>query len=397
MPPTNEPPFSKLWPWVCFVTSLYLLNCVGRTILGPLLEPIELGLGIQHVEATSILLWQAVGFSLGMLCSGFCLGYVQPRQQASFSLIFGGIFLVFVPLSDQLWSLRLLIAAFGLFAGMYVTAGMAVMHSFITYKNWGKAISIHQLAPHVSFICTPLMANFFLTFMSWRACLSLIGLLCIMVGGFFLLFGRGGHQRLPRMSFKGFAQIVASPTAILIMFFMIMGMSGEFAIFSLLPLYMTSELNLDLDRANYILSLSRLLCPFFVLIGGVLVDRLPPRPFVGILLVLHALCVWLISVHSVPVAVAGIALQGVVVALYAASAFKMLAEIFPAERQPVILAAVMPLGSLIAVGVIPNLFGYAGDVASFSLAFRLYGVFGLLVASLLWPLSVLAYKKNQTA
>ncbi len=387
MPLPGSSPFRPLLPWVCFVTLAYLLNCVGRSIFGPLLPSIEGEFNISHSLATSILLWVAGGFCIGLFFSNFTLGLVTPRRQVALSLVTAGFFLALTPLTSGILGLKILALCFGFCAGMYTTGGIATLQSLVDYGNWGTAMGIHQMAPHLSFICAPLLATLFLDFLPWRYCIALAGCFCIVGGILFGLFARGGNQRPQRTSFRGVGEILREPAAIIIAIWMFMGMSGEFSVFSVLPLYFTSELGLTQEGANVLLSITRLFSPVCVLIGGIVSDRISAGKVVVFFLIFHAAALWLLSSHSLPLAIIGCTFQGGVAALAAPSTYKLLARHFPAAQQPVFLASFMPLASLVAVGIIPRIFGWAGDNFSFAAAFRFYGLFSLslLILFLFFP------------
>ena len=56
-------PFRKACPWVFFVALAFLMNYIGRSILGPLLSPIERDMGINHGQATGLFMFHAAAFT----------------------------------------------------------------------------------------------------------------------------------------------------------------------------------------------------------------------------------------------------------------------------------------------------------------------------------------------
>jgi len=52
----NDLPFSSQVPFILFLTSIFLLNFMGRIILSPLMPAVEKDLGLGHGEAGSFFL-----------------------------------------------------------------------------------------------------------------------------------------------------------------------------------------------------------------------------------------------------------------------------------------------------------------------------------------------------
>ena len=350
MPPKDIPmPFRTALPWTGFVALLFLLNYMSRSTLTPLLVSIEKDLGIGHAQATSLLLMQSAGFSSALAASGFLLSRFKPRQIATIPLAIAGGILLLMPLVHTLGQARLVFIAFGLGVGFYFPAGMATLSSLVFPKDWGKAVAIHELAPNTGFILIPLLAQAGLMFTDWRGVFAIMGVLMICTAGAFLLWGRGGNTRTDAPSFKGCGVLLKN-----------------------LQIVLVSAAGFGPEEANLGLSISRLAMPVIVIAAGWAADRFNAKRTVSACFLLHAVALCLMSVDAsvsrIP-ALCGVFLQAASMAFVFPPLFKVFAQCFSADEQPILLSLTMPLAGLISAGGIPFFIGYCGEYYTFGLAF----------------------------
>ena len=346
MPPKDIPmPFRTALPWTGFVALLFLLNYMSRSTLTPLLVSIEEDLGIGHAQATSLLLMQSAGFSSALAASGFLLSRFKPRQIATIPLAIAGGILLLMPLVHTLGQARLVFIAFGLGVGFYFPAGMATLSSLVFPKDWGKAVAIHELAPNTGFILIPLLAQAGLMFTDWR--------------GVFAIF-------------KGCGVLLKNPASWIVALLMAVSMIGEFSIYSILQIFLVSAAGFGPEEANLGLSISRLAMPVIVIAAGWAADRFNAKRTVSACFLLHAVALCLMSVDAsvsrIP-ALCGVFLQAASMAFVFPPLFKVFAQCFSADEQPILLSLTMPLAGLISAGGIPFFIGYCGEYYTFGLAF----------------------------
>lgn len=65
--------------------------------------------------------------------------------------------LVLIPFSfvDSLWAMRFLMLGVGLAGGLHTPSAIATITAQVQKKDWGKALSVHQSAPPLSFVLAP--------------------------------------------------------------------------------------------------------------------------------------------------------------------------------------------------------------------------------------------------
>ena len=141
-----------------FIAWLFYLGFISRVIFAPLMPAIEQDLGIDHGQAGSLFLMITLGYLVAPFCSGLVSSMVNHRGALTLSAWIVGLVLLPFLWIQNLWLVRLLMAIIGLAAGLHLPSAMATITAEIRKADWGKALSIHQAAPPLSFITAPLIA-----------------------------------------------------------------------------------------------------------------------------------------------------------------------------------------------------------------------------------------------
>ncbi|NHZ45161.1 MFS transporter, partial [Nitratidesulfovibrio liaohensis] len=191
-PPTpadTAPAFSAALPWVGLVGLLFFINYGSRAMLAPLLLSIEADLGLDHAQATRLLFLMACGFTVSLAASAFLLSRVTPRRMAAFSCMATGAVLMGMAAVRDHATARYMFVLMGLAAGLYFPAGMATLGTLARQRDWGKAVSIHELGPNLSFVAVPLLAEAGLRVTDWRGVLLAVGVAGMLTGIVFAWVG----------------------------------------------------------------------------------------------------------------------------------------------------------------------------------------------------------------
>ena len=209
-------------------------------------------------------------------------------------------------------------------------------------------------------------------FTDWRGVFAIMGVLMICTAGAFLLWGRGGNTRTDAPSFKGCGVLLKNPASWIVALLMAASMIGEFSIYSILQIFLVSAAGFGPEEANLGLSISRLAMPVIVIAAGWAADRFNAKRTVRACFLLHAVALCLMSVDAsvsrIP-ALCGVFLQAASMAFVFPPLFKVFAQCFSADEQPILLSLTMPLAGLISAGGIPFFIGYCGEYYTFGLAF----------------------------
>jgi len=191
--PERVPSFrSQLMP-LFFLVEIFFLNFMSRVLLSPLLPTVEKDLKIGHEEAGSLFFLISFGYCIMLLGSSFVSSRLNHRGTIILSTVLVGGALLFVGLSHQLWMVRIGLFALGIASGLYLPSGIAILTELVSPRHWGKAVSIHELAPNSSFVLAPLIAQLLLNCFSWQGIFTLFGVLSVLSGILFSFFWRGGR------------------------------------------------------------------------------------------------------------------------------------------------------------------------------------------------------------
>lgn len=378
-------PFAQAWPWTAFVALIFLANYGARSALSPLLVSIEMDLHVSHSQATSLLMLQGVGFSIALGISGLIMSSLRPAHMAVLSLVGGGSALMLMPLVTTLAHGQIIFLLFGLLVGLYFPAGMAILNSIVFPKDLGKAVGIHELAPNIGFIIMPLCMQLALAYTDWRGAFSYVGISMILIGLSFLFFGRGGQQCTPPTSLAGVSKLFHTRSTWLFALLLTMCLVGEFTIYSVLQLYLVSDGGYSPEKANLIMSLSRVLTPMAVFAAGFAADTFNPITLLRASLLLHGVALILMSLNNSILALSGVCLQSFSIAFSFPVLFKIMSNCISIREQPLLLSFTMPVAGIIATGLIPWLLGLCGQYASFGLGFAILGVLSVVSVWALEP------------
>lgn len=374
-----SPTLRPVLPWVALLCLVFFANYTARSILGPLLVYIEQEMHLAHSQATGLMMIMSLGFSTSLALSSFIVSVIKPRIVIVISIILAGCALLAMSQGESLLALRAAVLFAGAATGLYFTSSMAGMGSLVSKESWSKAIAMHELAPPLSFILAPLIAEAGIYFGgSWRGALILWGSCCIAIGIIFFLLFKGGEQTTERPSWSGVKEIFSNPLVWFFAWCFTCGIAGEFAPFNVLSLHLNLERGLDAEYANKLLAATRLLSPFAVILGGVLAPRLGTKRTMQLFFGLHGLCLVFMGLPAMVLALPGMFLQPLLPAFAFPAIFSILAEYFDLRQHPTILGLTMPFISYIGSGLTPKFLGIIGDHFSFAAGFIILGCISLL-------------------
>lgn len=365
----QESEFRKILPWVAFLSLMFFTNYTGRSIIGPLLVYVEQDLGLDHSQATGLLMYMSAGFSVCLIFSGFVPARIKPRLVVGLSAVCLSIMLMLLSLCRSLTALSIALAGCGAFAGLYFASAMACMGSVVAREDWSKAIAMHELGPAFSFIAAPLIAEAGLALTgSWRGALQLWGACALAVACVWLACVRQGAKKSDPPSVKGIKELARQPLVWFFCWCFAFGIAGEFTPYNVMSLHLTSDRGLSADDANHLLALTRIAAPFAVILGGTL----------RLFFMLHGLCLVTMGLPWFKAAVPAMFLQALMPAFAWPAMLSILPEKFPARIHPTILSMTMPIAVYFGTGLAPKAMGIIGDRFSFSVGFIILGCISLL-------------------
>jgi len=381
MNPQKTLPF-PLMPLFLLV-GIFYLTFVSRVVLAPLLPVIEADLGLGHGEAGFLFLFIAVGYGAGLLGSGFVSSLLNHRRTILLSILMVGVAMLLISWSSSFKGMHCGLVLLGIFAGFYLPSGLATLTNLISKEHWGKAIAIHELAPNLGFVTAPLLSEALLKIFSWRQALAALGVGALLMGVLFLLVGRGGTDRGDRPRLTSMNKIVLNPSFWVMTAMFTISIGSSIGVYTMLPLFLVSELAMDRGWANTLIGLSRVFGIVILFFSGMITDRVGPKRALTVFLTTTGVFTLLLGlIHGKVTTPVVIFLQAASTACLFPVGFTLLSLIFPTPLRNVAVSLVMLVGFLLGGGAIPTGIGHWAETFSFSSGFSLLGIFFLAMLPL---------------
>ena len=359
---------------VVLVTAIFYLNFSSRVILAPLLPVIERDLGIGHGEAGSLFLYITCGSGVGLLGSGLVSSRLTHRAIITLTILLVGITLTAISMSNSLSVMRGGLVLMGVFAGFYVPSAIATLTGLARQEHWGRALAIHELGPNLGFITVPLLAEALLQFFSWRGSLSVVGAACVLAGILFLFLGQGGKHKGEPPRFEFMSRIARNPSYWVMVSLFTVSIGSSVGIYSMIPLFLVSEMNMDRPWANALIGFSRVFGIVVLFLSGWITKRFGPKNSMAFFLAATAVFTLSLGALRGPgLTPALMFFQAASVACLFPVGFTVLSLLFPLQLRGVAVSLVMLVASLLGGGLLPSAIGHWAEAFSFSSAFILFG------------------------
>jgi NNP family nitrate/nitrite transporter-like MFS transporter len=358
-----------------FLAWLFYLGFVSRVIFGPLMPAIEQDLGISHAQAGSLFLFMSVGYLLAPICSGLISSKINHRGTLMVSAWSIGLALAPFVLVGSIWAVRLLLVAIGFSAGIHLPSAIATITAEVRKADWGKALSVHQCAPPLSFVSAPLVAALFFNWFSWRTILAIWAMLALISAIAYSYRGRGGDFPGQLPGPQNVKTIVSKPSFWIMVVLFAMAMGGNAGIYAMLPLFFVNERGFDLTWANTLIGLSQISGVVMVFVAGYITDRIGQKTTMMIALVATAICTVLLGLGKGALLVVVLFVQPAVLSSFFPAAFAALSRIAPPALRSVTNALGPPLAFLVGGGLLPTVIGYLGQTYTFAAGIVASGCF----------------------
>jgi len=364
---------SQLIP-LFLITSIFLLNFTSRIVLSPLLPTIESNLGLNHGDAGSLFLFLSLGYFISLLGSGHISSRISHKKTIAISAIAVGIALSAVSLSKSLFALRCCVFLLGVSAGVYLPSGITTVTSLVNSKDWGKAVAIHELAPNLSFILTPLLVAILLHCFFWRHILFLIGTGSVIVGIAFARFGKGGHFSGQAPNFSAIKTIIKIPNFWILIFLFSLAITSTLGIYNMLPLYLVAEHGVNHEWANTLVGISRISTLGMAFLSGWATDRLGPKTIMLCVFFVTGILTFLLGIVSTYWVLIVVFLQPVLAVCFYPAGFSALSSISTPENRNVAISLTIPIAFVLGGGAVPAFIGILADLGYFSWGISLSGL-----------------------
>ena len=364
---------SQLIP-LFLIASIFLLNFTSRIVFAPLLPTIESNLGLSHGSAGSLFLFLSLGYFLSLLGSGHISSRISHKKTIAVSAIAVGTALSAVSFSKSLIAVRCCVFLLGISAGTYLPSGITTVTSLVNPKHWGKAVAIHELAPNLSFILTPLLVEILLRWLFWRHILLLIGLGSVIVGIVFARFGKGGDFLGETPNLSAIKTIIKTPNFWILIFLFSLAITSTLGIYNMLPLYLVAEHGVSQEWANTLVGISRISTLGMAFLAGLATDRLGPKTIMLCVFFVTGILTVLLGIVSTYWVIIVVFFQPVLAVCFYPAGFSALSSISTPENRNVAISLTIPIAFVLGGGAVPALIGIMADLGYFSWGISLSGI-----------------------
>ena len=376
--PQLQKAFRDRLPPLLLLTSIFFVNFLARIVLAPLMPAVESDLGLSHAEAGSFFLLVSLGYFTTILASSFITSRLTHKQTIISSNIALGFALLVTSFSTGLWGMRLGLIMVGMAAGPYIPSSIATLTTLIKSRDWGKAISIHELAPNLSFVLAPLVCEAVLYWFSWRTVFMVLGITAFLLAGVFARFGRGGEFHGEFVGYASIHKFFSKPSFWIMVVLFSLGISSTLGVYTMLPLYLVTDHGMERNWANTLIGLSRIAGVATTLVGGWATDRIGPKQILRVVFLMTGLLTIFIGFASSSWISVAVFLQPPVAVCFFPAGLAALSMVSSPKERNIMVSLTVPIAFLMGGGASPTLIGFVGDVSSFGPGIALVG--GLILA-----------------
>lgn len=370
--------------FLLFIWFLWFLSFTSRAIFSPVLPLIEDEFAINHATASSVFAYISVGYAVSLFFSGLLGGWVGYKKSICFSMLLASLALGAVQFVATFPIIRYLAFVVGLAAGMYIPAVLPLITAYYSEKTWGRAIPIHDSAASFSIFSSPLICLFFLHYMPWRGIFAILAGLTFLCGvGFYF---SGPEVRRPAGARSRFLDLLKRKSLWITGIIWTFASGTNLGLYFIFPIYLTKELQMDMDSANAIFGVSRLGGIGIVISAGFLIDRFDLKKGIQLNLLLTGLLTMALVIRDIAWLKIFLFLQASFAVGFFPLTFVLISRIFGPEVRSQATGVIVTLGVILGIGLIPYLLGLSGDLISFRLGIFLLGVVTALSSGVLYYL-----------
>jgi NNP family nitrate/nitrite transporter-like MFS transporter len=359
---------------VALLCGIFLVNFLSRVSFGPLMPVVEPDLGLTHVQAGAMFLMISFGYSFSLAGSGFVSARLGHKATLLISAGGVGLALFWTSAVRTPVALQLGLVLLGLGGGLYLPSAVAVITRLTPPQNWGKALAIHEVAPNMALLSSPVLAEIVLSRFHWSRLLVGLGFASLAAGLVFAWLGKGGGRGDAPPALAAFASIFRRPSLWLMMFLFSLALGGSLGIYAMMSLYLVNEGGLARPEANALLAYSRVAGLFLTFFAGWITDRLGPRRAMTWVLAGGGLATTAVGMLTGPGLVAAVFIQAALTACFFPPGLAALARVGRPEQRGVAVSSAIPVAYLVGGGLLPSAVGWMGERYSFSLGVTLAGV-----------------------
>jgi NNP family nitrate/nitrite transporter-like MFS transporter len=363
---------------VFILAPIFFLNFICRIIWAPLSPEIEKDFKLTHADTGGLFFLISLGYFISLITSGFITSRLNHKRTILVSNTILGVALIGTAFCRNVRSFYFGMFIVGMATGVYLPSAISILTDRMSPRHWGKALAIHDTAPNLGFVTAPLIAEFIVARFSWKSSFILFGLAALILSPLFARFGRGGEFLSEAPSFKFLREFFTKSSFWIMAFLFSAGVCSNLGIYTMLPLYLVTELGMGRNPANTLIALSRVSGLIMSFVGGWATDRIGPKRTLKIILIVTGIMTVLLGIAPNRYAHVSVFLQPLVAICFFPAGFAAVSFIFPPKSRNLAVSLIVPLAFLVGGGIAPMVIGFIGDIGSFALGIAISG--GLIMA-----------------
>lgn len=370
--------------FLSFSWFLWFLSFTSRAIFSPVLPLIEDEFGISHAAASSLFIYISIGYSVSLFFSGLLGGWVGYKRSICSSMLLTAVVFGAIQFAQSFPVLCFLAFTVGLAAGIYLPSIIPLITAYYSEKIWGRTIAIQDSGAPFSIFASPLICVFLLKFFPWRGIFAVLGTVIFICGVIF--YFSGPEVKRARGTQSRFLDLLKRRSLWVIGTIWIFASGTNLGLYFIFPLYLTKELQMNVDSANAIFGLSRLGGIGIAISAGLLVDRFDLRKAISMVLLLTGLLTMALIIRHMGWMKILLFLQASIAVGFFPLTLVLISRMFEQEVRSQATGLIITLGVIIGIGLIPYLLGLSGDHLSFRFGIFMLGAFTALSSGLLYYL-----------
>lgn len=370
--------------YLLFLWSVWFVSFTARVIFSPILPLMEDEFHTSHAGASAIFLFISAGYGLSVFSSGIYAGRFGYKKTIVVSLFMSAFAFLLMPFAGSFTRVYALSLVIGVASGAYLPCVIPLITHYFAEKHWGKSISIHDSAASIGIFCAPVIALFLLGFLHWRSIFTVFGIAFLILGFWFQLLG--DELKIPAEGARSLRNVIRRRSLWIMSVLWTFAAGANIGIYFIAPLYLTKELHLSIERADFALGISRLGGVVVALICGYLADRFNLKKIMFFLLVVTGVFTMALGLASARLVAAVLFFQATFVTGFFPLALVMTARLFSQEERSMATGLILMMGVIIGGGLTPYLLGIAGDLLSFRAGILMIGICVLLPSLLVFKL-----------
>jgi len=371
--PTPQP-FRSVAGSVMLVTLLFFFGFLVRFIFSPLAPSIGKDIAISSGQLGSAFFLGSIGVLLGSLGSGFVSSRINHRGTLLTGVFVAAAVIMASYFLNSVWAIRGVMLILGACAGLNQPSVVATITAMVSRSDWGKALSVQQIAPPLSLVAAPLIAVGLLTVFSWRWTLVSIGVLAALGGVAFLVFGRFAAFPSEPPSVALVRPVVKQRSLWVMVFLFALGMGAQVGIYTMLPLYLTVQRGLSATTANTLVGLSNISPLVMAFVSGWITDRIGEKRAIFIFLLLTGTVTILLGTFTGTWLKVMVFFLPALAVCFFPPAFSALSRIVQPNMRSMAAALAPPMAFIFGGGLLPTGLGYIGQRYTFGLGIVITGI-----------------------